>query len=155
MPRYRVLEKSFIIDRIVEAGEEVEYDGWPGHNLEPLDAAAREKKREYDEEINPARIAKLRAENPTPGGVEQENLAKLIGEAVALAMAAQNAVMASGDATLKAAIAKDRAARAKATNANSAVQAKADAEAAAAAAVAEEAAKNAQAAVQASDAALA
>jgi hypothetical protein len=155
MPRYRVLEKSFIIDRIVEAGEEVEYGGWPGHNLEPLDAAAREKKREYDEEINPARIAKLRAENPTPGGVEQEHLAKLIGEAVALAMAAQNAVMASGDAAVKAVNTRARAIKAKTESTDAEAQAKADADAAAAAAMAEEAAKNAQAAVQASDAALA
>lgn len=33
MAQYEVLEKSFINNRIVEAGEVVEYDGEPGPNL--------------------------------------------------------------------------------------------------------------------------
>lgn len=41
MARYRVLERSYINDRLVEAGEEVEFDGLPAHNLEPLDKAAK------------------------------------------------------------------------------------------------------------------
>lgn len=41
MARYRVLERSFIDNRLVEPGEEVEYEGLPGHNLEPLDKAAK------------------------------------------------------------------------------------------------------------------
>lgn len=41
MPRYRVLQKSYINERIVHEGEEVDYDGQPGTNLEPLDAEAR------------------------------------------------------------------------------------------------------------------
>jgi len=38
--RYRVRELSYIDNRLVDAGEEVTYDGLPGHNLEPLNDAA-------------------------------------------------------------------------------------------------------------------
>ena len=38
MPKYKVLEKSFINNSIVEAGEIVEYQGQPGNNLELLKA---------------------------------------------------------------------------------------------------------------------
>lgn len=48
MPRYRVLETSYIGERIVEAGAEVEYDGRPGKNLEPIDKAAEKAKREAE-----------------------------------------------------------------------------------------------------------
>lgn len=41
MPRYRVLEQSFIGDRLWQPEEEIEYEGFPGGNLLPLDAAAR------------------------------------------------------------------------------------------------------------------
>ena len=41
MPRYRVLELSYIGDRLQEAESEFDYDGLPGSNLLPLDAAAR------------------------------------------------------------------------------------------------------------------
>ncbi len=43
MPRYRVTETSYFGDRIVPAGEEVEFDHDPGFNVHPLDdeAAAR------------------------------------------------------------------------------------------------------------------
>lgn len=34
MPQYKVLQKSYINNRIVEEGEIVEYDGKPGTNLE-------------------------------------------------------------------------------------------------------------------------
>lgn len=44
MAKYRVLEKSFIGNTIVEAGEVVEYDGRPGSNLELIeDAPAKPK----------------------------------------------------------------------------------------------------------------
>lgn len=36
MPRYRVLEKSFIGNRLVQAGEEIDYEGEASSNLEPL-----------------------------------------------------------------------------------------------------------------------
>lgn len=38
MPRYRVLEKSFIGNRLVQAGEEIDYEGEASSNLEPLAA---------------------------------------------------------------------------------------------------------------------
>ncbi len=41
MARYRVKEKSFINNALHEAGAEIEYDGVPHSNLEPLDAPAR------------------------------------------------------------------------------------------------------------------
>ena len=40
MPRYRVLEKSFIGNRLVHAGEEIDYEGEASSNLEPLDTPA-------------------------------------------------------------------------------------------------------------------
>ena len=36
MAQYKVLQKSFINNNIVEEGEIVEYDGKPGTNLEPM-----------------------------------------------------------------------------------------------------------------------
>lgn len=40
MPSYRVLERSYIGDRIVEADEIVDFNGRPGPNLEPADEEA-------------------------------------------------------------------------------------------------------------------
>lgn len=36
MPQYRVLQKSFIGNRIVEEGEVIDYDGEASENLEPV-----------------------------------------------------------------------------------------------------------------------
>lgn len=48
MAKYEVLELSYINDRLVQAGEVVEYDGTPGTKLKPVEAkpapAAKEKK---------------------------------------------------------------------------------------------------------------
>lgn len=41
MAKYRVKEKSFINNVMYEAGAEIEYDGVPHSNLEPIDAPAR------------------------------------------------------------------------------------------------------------------
>jgi hypothetical protein len=41
MAKYRVKEKSFIGNVLVEAGSEIEFDGPPSTNLEPLDAQAK------------------------------------------------------------------------------------------------------------------
>jgi hypothetical protein len=41
MPKYRVKEKSFINNVLHEAGAEIEFNGIPGKNLEPLDGEAR------------------------------------------------------------------------------------------------------------------
>jgi hypothetical protein len=41
MAKYRVKEKSFIGNILVEAGTEIEFDGAPSGNLEPIDAPAK------------------------------------------------------------------------------------------------------------------
>ncbi len=41
MAKYRVKEKSFIGNVLVEAGVEIEFDGTPSANLEPIDAPAK------------------------------------------------------------------------------------------------------------------
>jgi hypothetical protein len=41
MAKYRVKEKSFIGNVLLEAGAEIDYDGIPSANLEPLDGAAK------------------------------------------------------------------------------------------------------------------
>ena len=51
MARYRVLEKSFINNSVVEAGAEVEYDGEPSSTLELIDAP---KKKPTAKKVDPA-----------------------------------------------------------------------------------------------------
>ncbi len=41
MAKYRVKEKSFIGNVLVEAGTEIEFEGVPSGNLEPLDGAGK------------------------------------------------------------------------------------------------------------------
>lgn len=41
MPRFRVKEVSFIGTRIYQPGEEIDFDGVPGPNLEPIDQPAK------------------------------------------------------------------------------------------------------------------
>ncbi len=41
MAKYRVKEKSFVGNVLLEAGAEIDYDGIPSANLEPLDGAAK------------------------------------------------------------------------------------------------------------------
>jgi len=58
MPKYHVLEKSYINNRIVEAGEIVEYDGTPGGNLSLV---------EPELQGNKAKAPKQPAEKPADG----------------------------------------------------------------------------------------
>lgn len=51
MARYRVLEKSFINNSVVEAGAEVECDGEPSSNLELIDGP---KKKPTAKKADPA-----------------------------------------------------------------------------------------------------
>lgn len=44
MPRYRVTAESFVNGRLVKVGDVIEYDGVPGFNLDPADAAAKKAK---------------------------------------------------------------------------------------------------------------
>lgn len=43
MAQYKVLERSFIGNMLVDEGAIVEYDGEPGPNLEPVKAKAKGK----------------------------------------------------------------------------------------------------------------
>jgi len=43
MAKYRVLQKSFVGNRIVEEGAIVDYEGEVSDNLEPVEAAQSEK----------------------------------------------------------------------------------------------------------------
>ncbi|MBS0323579.1 MAG: hypothetical protein JSR19_06975 [Proteobacteria bacterium] len=87
MPKYRVLELSFIDARLVPAGEEIEFAGDPGPNLEPLDDEAREAQRVYLEVKEPARIAKMASDFGTAGIADQEAFAKALAKANAEANA--------------------------------------------------------------------
>lgn len=62
MPKYRVKEKSLIGNELHEAGAEVEYDGLPAENLEPLCDEGRAKYQEYLDS-NAERVAKMKREN--------------------------------------------------------------------------------------------
>jgi len=64
MPRYRVKELSLIGNELFQAGAEVEYDGLPAENLEPLDDEGRAKYQEYLDS-NAARVRQMRLENET------------------------------------------------------------------------------------------
>jgi hypothetical protein len=45
MPQYRVLQKSFINNALVEEGAIVEYGGTPGPNLELIEAEKPKRKK--------------------------------------------------------------------------------------------------------------
>lgn len=49
MAQYKVLQKSFINNNIVEEGDIVEYDGKPGTNLEPMKSKRSAKPDASDE----------------------------------------------------------------------------------------------------------
>jgi hypothetical protein len=74
MARYKVLVQSYINDRIHEVGEEVEFDHDPGHNLGPIDSAAKKRKTDYIQSIgkrtapgDPGFISDMMARNLTEG----------------------------------------------------------------------------------------
>nr|DAN78450.1 MAG TPA: hypothetical protein [Caudoviricetes sp.] len=64
MPRYRVLEKSFIGNRLVQAGEEIDYEGEASSNLEPLDTPVGEPAKEPAEAGKPGRARGARSSAP-------------------------------------------------------------------------------------------
>lgn len=93
MPKYIVLETSFIDAKVVHPGEEIEYAGLPAENLQPTDDEGRAKYQEYLES-NKARVAKMIEENresPTGGIADSAKffaeLQKMIAEGVAAAVA--------------------------------------------------------------------
>lgn len=97
MPKYRVKELSLIGNELFQAGAEVEYDGLPAENLEPLDDEGHAKYQEYLQS-NIDRQKEMRANNPASGvgdqaafvAALQKNQAEqaaIIGTAVAEAVA--------------------------------------------------------------------
>lgn len=90
MPKYRVLELSFINERLVQPGEQIEFSGDPGPNLEPLDADAVAARDYYINVKEPERIRKMIEANATPGSTalaNPEEFAKLLAKANAEANA--------------------------------------------------------------------
>jgi hypothetical protein len=87
MPKYRVLEKSYINNRIHEEGDEIEYDGLPSSNLQPLDSAGKEKAAEY-EVTNAERVQKLMATFEATPGVDAAAIAAAVAEGLKQAMLA-------------------------------------------------------------------
>lgn len=46
--RYKLTEQAYIHDRIYEAGADIDFDGIPGHHMEPLNDAARAMKKKHN-----------------------------------------------------------------------------------------------------------
>jgi hypothetical protein len=40
-PKYKLTERAYIDDALLEAGAEIEYVGVPGHHMEPVNDAAK------------------------------------------------------------------------------------------------------------------
>lgn len=85
MPRYRVLEKSLIGNQIFEPGTEVDYDGLPSGNLEPLDDAGRAKALEAVA-ASKASLDKMIQDYQPPTGIDPEKFAASIAKAVSMAI---------------------------------------------------------------------
>ncbi len=62
MPKYRVKELSLIGNELFQAGAEVDYDGLPAENLEPLCDEGRAKYQEYLDS-NAARVKAMILQN--------------------------------------------------------------------------------------------
>lgn len=72
MPKFEVLQKSFIGNRIVEEGEIVDYDGEPSDNLKPVDKAAKKAAESVDADASAAESAErlaAAANTGSPDGV--------------------------------------------------------------------------------------
>ena len=67
MARYRVLELSFIGDRLREPDEEIDFDGLLGSHLLPLDAAARKAMKAAEAQaMRDADVAALQDDEADP-----------------------------------------------------------------------------------------
>ena len=65
MPRFRVARQSFIGGRVYERGEEVDYDGLPSDNLEPLDDEGRQARANAEREFAKQAEERALAANPS------------------------------------------------------------------------------------------
>jgi hypothetical protein len=52
-PRYVLNERAYIDDKLMEIGEEVEWEGLPGHHMDPLNDAARAEKAKAPDYLDP------------------------------------------------------------------------------------------------------
>mgnify|MGYP000001570768 FL=1 len=86
MPKYEVLEKSFIDNHIVEVGAVIEFDGLPGRNLKPLDAEGEAKAIEAEKAAEKAMQA-LIANTRALGQADPNDFAATVASAVAAQMA--------------------------------------------------------------------
>lgn len=85
IPKYKCRRPFWFNGRLYKIGEEVEYPGFPSENLEPLDAAGRQKAVAYAAHQK-AEAAKSAA---SKAGVDPGSLEKLIEAAVKATLAAQ------------------------------------------------------------------
>ncbi len=84
MPKYKVLQKSFIGDRLVEVGEVVDYEGEMGSNLESLDKPTDKLAASED---GPMSRDELKAEALSlglefPSNIPTDKLASMVSEAI-------------------------------------------------------------------------
>lgn len=89
MPKYRVLEKSFINDGLVEEGTIVDFDGVPGPNLEAIDAEAEAAVQEAPAPgVNANDIArqKMAAIGGNPDAIEAAKAANAASTAAEVAL---------------------------------------------------------------------
>lgn len=78
MARYKVLALSFIGNALVQEGAEVDYDGVPSSNLEPLDKAAEKAAKTAPSATNIEATARLMAaaRNENPDAMTQAMVAE-------------------------------------------------------------------------------
>lgn len=86
MPKYEVLEKSFIDNHLVDVGTVIDFDGLPGRNLKPLDAEGEAKVVEAEKAAHDAMQA-LIANTRALGQADPNDFATAVAAAVGAQMA--------------------------------------------------------------------
>jgi len=51
--KYRLTEQAYIDDKLLEVGAVIEYDGIPGHHMEPVNAVAEAAKKKAPKYLDP------------------------------------------------------------------------------------------------------
>lgn len=96
---YRVKEKSFIGNEMVEAGATVMYDGLPSDNLEPLDDEGRRRAEEF-KQSDKARADKMIADNKPDVTSDSEKFAAAFAKELAAQKADSDAKHAENQANI-------------------------------------------------------
>lgn len=65
MPKYKLTERAYIADVLYEVGDSIDFDGIPGAHMDPLNAAARAKLKEYPP--RPIGVVEVMTSIGTPG----------------------------------------------------------------------------------------